>query len=118
MPNMNRWVIAGHCGKDSETKYTAEGKAVTTFSVAVSEGKQDTKRTMWVNVTVFGDINIAKGQAVFVEGRYQDKEYTAKDGTTKRQISLIASEWNVWIPAKANKNKQDKDTDDDFIPEV
>lgn len=78
--------VAGHLGKDPETRITPSGKKVTTFSLAVNSRKGKEDITFWVRVTVWGDhlekiiSHLKKGSGVIVTGRmmpptiYQDKE--------------------------------------------
>ena len=42
---MNLVVLQGNISKDSELRYTPNGKAVVRFSVAVNEGYGDKKKT-------------------------------------------------------------------------
>ena len=46
---MNMVAIIGRLGKDPELKYTQSGRAVTTLSVAVDSGRDD---TAWVQVEI------------------------------------------------------------------
>ena len=83
--------------------------AVLTFSVADTYGKDDKKKTTWHNVTVFSKLaenvanTIAKGSTVIVVGRYEQDEFTKKDGTKGKSLKLIADEvgascrWNSWV---------------------
>ena len=50
---MNKVIITGNLGKEPSTKYTQSGKAVCTFSVGVSSGWGDNKRTDWINVVAW-----------------------------------------------------------------
>ncbi len=47
--------IAGHLGKDPETRFTANGQKVTTFTMAINQRKGKEDVTVWVRVTVWGD---------------------------------------------------------------
>jgi len=54
MNGLNRVQIIGYAGKQPEMKYTAAGKAVTTFSVAVNHTHRDAtgqpvEETEWFN---------------------------------------------------------------------
>ena len=67
--------IAGNVGRDPEMRYMPDGKAVTNFSVAVSDGWGDKKKTVWFRVAVWGkraevaNEYISKGSKILVEGR-------------------------------------------------
>jgi single-strand DNA-binding protein len=70
-------IIAGNLGKDPEMRFTPNGKAVTSFSVAVSDGWGDNKRTIWFRVSAWDkqaetcNQYLKKGSKVLVEGRLQ-----------------------------------------------
>jgi len=105
----NHITINGKVGQEPELRYTPGGMAVLTFSVADTYGKDDKKKTTWHNVTVFSKLaenvanTIAKGSTVIVVGRYEQDEFTKKDGTKGKSLKLIADEvgascrWNSWV---------------------
>lgn len=85
--------IAGHLGKDPETRFTPSGQKVTTFSMAISQRKGKEDVTIWVRVTVWGDrfdkllSYLKKGSGVIVTGRMNPpNQYTDKEG--RPQVSL------------------------------
>lgn len=89
--------IAGHVGKDPETRFTPNGQKVTTFSVAVNQRKGKEDVTTWVRVTVWGDSFdkmlsfIKKGSAVIVVGSMNPlSQYTDKEGRTQVSIEITA----------------------------
>jgi single-strand DNA-binding protein len=77
--------------------------------VADNYGKDDKKKTTWHNVIVFGKVaenvanSITKGTSVLITGRYEQEEFTKKDGTKGKTTKLIADEigvscrWNAWV---------------------
>jgi len=96
-------IIRGRAAKDPVLKYTPEGKAVATISVAVDDGYGDKKSTIWVRVTAWEKLAevlnnyVVKGQEILCEGKLQhDKEtggpriFTRKDGTTGASFELTA----------------------------
>lgn len=105
----NHITIAGKVGQDPELRYTPSGMAVLTFSVADTYGKDEKKKTTWHNVTVFNKLaentanTISKGSTVIVVGRYEQDEFTKKDGTKGKSLKLVADEvgvscrWNAWV---------------------
>lgn len=111
----NHITVHGKVGQDPEMRYTPSGMAVVTFSVADTYGKDDKKKTTWHNITVFGQLgentvaSIHKGDTVIVSGRYEQDEYTKKDGTKGKSVKLIADEvgvslrWNAWVKDQTEK---------------
>jgi single-strand DNA-binding protein len=106
---MNNITIHGTVGQDPELRFSASNNAVLTFSVADNHGKDDKKKTTWHNVIVFGKVaenvanSITKGTSVLITGRYEQEEFTKKDGTKGKTTKLIADEvgvscrWNAWV---------------------
>jgi single-strand DNA-binding protein len=96
-------IIAGNLGKDPEMRYTPNGKAVTSFSVAVSDGWGDNKRTIWFRVSAWEQTAMTcnqylkKGSKVLVEGRLQADEnggpriWNKTDGSAAASFELSAS---------------------------
>jgi single-strand DNA-binding protein len=106
---MNNITIHGTVGQEPELRFSASNNAVLTFSVADNYGKDDKKKTTWHNVIVFGKVaenvanSISKGTSVLITGRYEQEEFTKKDGTKGKTTKLIADEvgvscrWNAWV---------------------
>lgn len=111
----NTITVTGKVGQDPELKFTPSGMAVLTFSVADTYGKDDKKKTTWHNITVFGKLaenaanSITRGTNVIIEGRFEQDEYTKKDGTKGKATKIIANElgvscrWNAWVQDQTDK---------------
>lgn len=111
----NHITITGKIGQEPELRYSQGGMAILTFSVADTYGKDDKKKTTWHNVTVFAQLaenvanSVSKGDTVIISGRYEQDEYTKKDGTKGKSIKLIADEvgcscrWNAWVKDQSDK---------------
>jgi single-strand DNA-binding protein len=105
----NHITITGKVGQEPELRFTPGGMAVLTFSVADTYGKDDKKKTTWHNITVFSKLaenvanTIGKGSTVIIVGRYEQDEFTKKDGTKGKSVKVIADEvgvscrWNAWV---------------------
>jgi single-strand DNA-binding protein len=86
MPALNRVQLIGYLGKEPESKYTATGKLVTDFSVAISrrwkskEG-EPREQTEWAHVETWEGLAevcqeyLGKGSLVYVEGRLKTERY-------------------------------------------
>lgn len=91
-------VIIGHLGKDPEVRYTPDGLAVASFSVAATEKVKGQDRTEWFRVSAFGKLGeisgqyLSKGRQVYVEGRLRSNEYTDKEGNKRFSLELIAND--------------------------
>jgi single-strand DNA-binding protein len=105
----NHITITGKVGQDPELRYTPGGMAILNFSVADTYGKDEKKKTTWHDITVFNKLaenvanTIGKGSTVIIVGRYEQEEFTKKDGTKGKGFKIIADEvgascrWNAWV---------------------
>lgn len=109
MPSFSRTTIIGHVGQSPELRYSASGKAMANFSVAVSDGKKlpDGKwedGTQWWRVQMFGEMaermcgdyegggpRLPKGAAVLAEGRAKVNLWKDKQGETRADLELFAN---------------------------
>ena len=94
----NQITVTGRIGKDPEIRFTTGGMCVAEFSLADTWGKDDKKKTTWHNCVAFGQLaenivaSVVKGKTVIVSGRYEQDEYTKKDGTKGKTTKLIVDE--------------------------
>lgn len=89
--------LAGHLGRDPETRFTASGQKVTSFSIAVNQRKGKEDVTTWVNVTVWGDrldkiiSFLKKGSGVIIIGRMNPpSKYNDKQGQQQFSLEVTA----------------------------
>lgn len=104
---VNKVILVGNLGADPETRYTANGQAITTVKLATSESWRDKatgesqERTEWHKVTFFGRLAevageyLKKGRQVYVEGRIQTDKYTDKEGVERYSTGIIANEMQM-----------------------
>jgi single-strand DNA-binding protein len=100
--SVNKVILIGHLGRDAETRFTPQGVAVTSFSVATSRRWKDQQSGDWKEDTTWSDVvlwraeNLAnyltKGKQVYVEGRLQTRSYDDKDGNKRYRTEVIAEE--------------------------
>ena len=94
-------IIIGNVGSDPEMRYTANGKPVTNFSVAVNrrfKGKdgQSVEKTKWFRVTAWGKLAettnqyLSKGRQVMVIGEVKASAYTNQAGEPAASLELTA----------------------------
>lgn len=102
MANLNKTMIMGNIGRDSDLQYTANGLARASFSVAVSSAKKKPDggwedETEWFNVVLFGDAaerlsqRIVKGKQVYVEGRLKTRTWDNNEGVKQYRTELLAN---------------------------
>ena len=104
---VNKAIIVGTLGQDPETRYTANGAAVTGISVATNESWKDKQtgekqeRTEWHNVTFFGKLAeiagqyLTKGSQVYIEGSIRTEKYQDKQGNDRYSTKIIANEMQM-----------------------
>ena len=94
-------IIVGRLGKDPEKRFTPEGKAVTSFSVAVDSMD---KKTAWFRVSAWDKLAdtceqyLSKGKLVLVEGSLSFDEksggpriWTNQSGEARASFEISAS---------------------------
>jgi single-strand DNA-binding protein len=99
--NLNRAMIIGNLTRDPESRTTASGQNVCTFSVATSSqwvnaqgAKQE--RTEYHPIVAWGKLAdictqyLAKGRKIYVEGRLQTREWEAQDGSKRQRTEIVA----------------------------
>lgn len=118
---MNVITVAGSLGRDAELKYLQNGDAVLNFSVADSAGRD--KPTIWWSCQLFGkraeslSQYLKKGQAVTVAGSVSEREWTDKDGNTKKAMNVRVNEVALMGRREEEaKPKKSNDFDDDSDP--
>jgi single-strand DNA-binding protein len=90
MVGLNKVQLIGRLGKDPETKQTAKGTTVCSFTVAVNrrwrgDDGEMKEATDWFNVDAWGKLGeicqkyLSKGRLVYVEGRLQTDRFEAED---------------------------------------
>ena len=97
---LNSCTFIGNLGRDADIK---EGTTkIASFSLAVTEKRKDKSgqyvpETTWVNFTAFGSTAdviekyTTKGSKIYVDARYSESKYTAKDGTEKKSSKFLVN---------------------------
>ena len=100
--SINRVILVGHVGNSPETRYTKDGRAVSTFSLATHEFKknlsgEEEEKTEWHNILAWGTFGefaeqyIKKGQLVCVEGRLKTSKWLSKEGASLSKTEIVAN---------------------------
>ena len=102
---VNKFIGIGNLGKDPEMRFMPDGKAVTNFSIAISEKYKDKtgeskEVTEWVNVAFFGKLAeiageyLKKGSKVYIEGKMKTEKYS-KDGVDRYTTKIIGEKMEM-----------------------
>jgi single-strand DNA-binding protein len=94
--------VIGNATDDAQLKYTPNGAAVASWTVAVTERVKDGdgwkdgsttffRCTAWREMAEFCAESIAKGMRLIVQGRFKTREYE-KDGQTRTSVEIDVDE--------------------------
>lgn len=89
-------IVAGNLGQDPQMRYTNDGRAVCSFSVAHNPGKD--RPAVWHNVTAWDKQAetchqyLKRGAQVLVMGTCRVSVYTAKNGQPAASLEVTARE--------------------------
>ncbi len=100
---LNKLMIIGNLGRDPEMKYTASGKPITTFTVAVGRSYRQADgslqdETEWFRVVAWDKLAetcsqyLHKGSKVYIEGRVQTRKWTDQNGAEQKTVEVVAFE--------------------------
>jgi single-strand DNA-binding protein len=103
---INKAILIGNLGKDPETRYSANGNAISNVTVATNESWKDKsgemqERTEWHRVVFFNRLAeiaaeyLRKGSTIYVEGRIQTRKWQGQDGQDKYTTEIVASEMQM-----------------------
>ncbi len=101
MASVNKVILIGNLGRDPETRYMPDGRAVTNISIATTETWKDKngekqEKTEWHRIAFFDKLAeiageyLKKGSQCYVEGRLQTRKWQDKDGQDKYSTEVIA----------------------------
>ncbi len=104
---INKVILVGNLGKDPETRYMPNGKAVTNFSIATSESWKDKQtgeqreQTEWHNIVMYDRLAeiaaeyLKKGSQVYVEGKLRTRKWQDKEGRDRYTTEINANEMQM-----------------------
>ena len=93
---MNNISVSGRLARDPECKEFNDGKTVCDFSIAVNGYKKED--TVWIKVKAWGNRAKScskfckKGSLVNVSGSIRSNAWTAKDGSSRKELYILASD--------------------------
>ncbi|MBJ7504997.1 MAG: single-stranded DNA-binding protein [Ilumatobacteraceae bacterium] len=117
----NTITLVGNIVRDPELRFTANGKAVANFGIAVGRRFQVNgewqEQTSFFNITAWGELgenaaaSLSKGVRIVVTGRLEQREFTTREGDKRTAIDVIADELGPslrWATAQVErKPRQD-----------
>jgi single-strand DNA-binding protein len=99
--SLSKVILVGNLGSDPEMRYTPNGKAVTSFSVATNRryttsAGESRDETDWFRISVWGkqaemcNQFLSKGKQVYVEGRLHARSWEGQNGQTRTSLEVTA----------------------------
>lgn len=126
--DLNKVMLTGRLGRDPDLKFTPQGSAVCTASVASSRSVRDEneeggwrEETEWFRVIAWNELAerianaIHVGDRVYIEGRIQTREWTDQKSGEKRRITEVIANDYILLERKgeaAASSEGDDETDD------
>lgn len=91
-PALNRATLICRLTRDPELRHTKSGRAVSTLRVAVNDGPEPAFHdvVVWGRTAEVVCQYMRKGRLIHVEGRIQPRNWTAKDGSERRTVEIVA----------------------------
>lgn len=109
---MNKIFIIGRLGKDPETRFTASGQKVTTFTVATNRRRGEKDETIWYRVTSWGRFEkmitfLKKGSGVVVSGELSVNKWKDPSGKEMTSLEINADSLDFLPSSRAENNGND-----------
>lgn len=120
---LNRIILIGRLTKDPELRYTPNGVAVTSFTLAVDrnyKNAQGEKEADFIPCVVFRQLAelcanyLAKGRLAAVEGRLQVRSFEGQDGQRRWVTEVVGENVRFLSPKESNSNTGVSAAADDF----
>lgn len=110
MPHQNEVYLMGHLVKAPETKHLSSGHSITTFTIPQDVGKDDRKRTVWVDVKAWNQpaavLNLGKGTLVAVKGYLDVETWKDKQTGANRSKTVVVADM-VSLPMWEKREKKE-----------
>jgi single-strand DNA-binding protein len=110
---VNKVVLSGCAGSDAEVKAIGGNQKLARVNMAVNESYrtaagEEVKKTQWFSLTFWGakadiaELKIKKGTRFTIEGRLQNNNYEAKDGSKRYTTEIVVDEVAVAVVEVVN----------------
>jgi single-strand DNA-binding protein len=104
MPTIDSITVAGNLIRDPEIRYTRDGQATTSLSLAVNRRWQNQQTKEWEESVSFFDVvcwrdlaenvalSLTKGARVVVTGRLDQRSWETDDHTFRSKVEIVAED--------------------------
>lgn len=122
---LNRIILIGRLTADPQLRYTANGNAVTNFTLAVNKsfvGQDGEPGADFIDVVVWRKLaeacanHLAKGRLAAVEGRLEIRSYEDQQGVRRKAAEVVAD--NVRFLEWGKEQTSSSDTDEPDFDQV
>lgn len=101
--SLNKVILIGNLTRDPELRYTPQGTAVATFSLATNrqwktesgEARDEAeyhRLVVWDKLAEICSQYLKKGAKAYFEGRLQTRKWTGQDGVEKQTTEIVVSD--------------------------
>jgi len=115
MANYNKVILMGNLTRDPELRYTPNGTAVATLSLAINRryktNEEWREETDFFDIVVFGKQAencgeyLKKGRPVLVDGRLSQRRWETDDGQKRSKVEVVA--FSVQFLGTPNRDSTD-----------
>ncbi len=123
--SFNKIIVVGNLGRDPELRYTPQGSAVCSFSMATSEKRRDKggdmqdvttwfRVTLWEKKAELASKYLTKGSSVYIEGRLRIEEWTDKDGKNRSTLEVNGTDMQFIGSARTEGYSSETENSNDF----
>ncbi|MDO8620743.1 MAG: single-stranded DNA-binding protein [Candidatus Levybacteria bacterium] len=133
--SLNRVQLIGNLTRDPELRYTPNGTAVCSFSIATNrtwkteagEKREETefhRIVSWNKLAELCSQFLTKGRKVYVEGRLTTRSWTGQDGNQRTTTEIVIQDMILLdrrpegVAASENGNEQTTGEDEKKAPKV
>ena len=104
MATITAVTVAGNLTRDPEIRYTRDGQATTSLSLAVNRRWQNQQTKEWEESVSFLDVvcwrdlaenvalSLTKGSRVLVSGRLEQRSWETDDHTFRSKVEIVAED--------------------------
>ena len=104
MATITAVTVAGNLTRDPEIRYTREGQATTSLSVAVNRRWQNQQTKEWEESVSFLDVvcwrdlaenvalSLTKGSRVLISGRLEQRSWETDAGERRSKVEIVADD--------------------------
>lgn len=119
--SVNKVILIGNLTRDPEVRYTPQGNAVCSFSIATNRDvgmadNGDRKEVVdfhnlvaWNKLAELCGQLLAKGSKIYVEGRLQTRDWTDASGVKKYKTEVVVDEMIVLTKRKNSGEGESND---------